>query len=219
MADQRIRFLRGEGDAYHARNASSRPRADEDPLLTALAEILPAPGGRGRVLEIGCGDGWRLDELAHRLPDWHRLGLDPSHEALCDGTGRGSFLVRGTAERLPFRDGAVDLLCFGFCLYLCDPRDLPRIAAEADRVLADGGHVAIYDFDSPRPRRNPYRHGDGLFSHKMDFSAMFAWNPCYRLVSRRVGPHPGAAADDDDARIAVTILRRLPELAFRDDVG
>lgn len=44
----------------------------------------------------------------------------------------------------------VDLIIFGFCLYLCDPQDLFRIAAGSDALLADRGLMTIL-ISIPRP--------------------------------------------------------------------
>lgn len=51
----------------------------------------------------------------------------------------------GTADGLPDIK-PVDLIIFGFCLYLCDPQDLFTIAANSDRLLVDKGVMAVYDF-------------------------------------------------------------------------
>ena len=45
----------------------------------------------------------------------------------------------GTADKLPFEDQSVDILVYGFCLYLCDREDMFNIAAEANRVIKSSG--------------------------------------------------------------------------------
>jgi adenylyltransferase/sulfurtransferase len=42
---------------------------------------------------------------------------------------------------------ALDLVLFGFCLYLVDRKLISRVVAEADRVLKDTGFLGIVDFD------------------------------------------------------------------------
>ena len=86
------------------------------------------------VLEIGCGQGLRLQELKNKK-NWITNGLDPSFEAFKNGKRKGINVYQGTADKLPFNDRSMDILIYGFCLYVCDYEDLFQIAAEADRVL------------------------------------------------------------------------------------
>lgn len=215
---QRERFTASEGDAYFRRNPVTEDdlaaKAAEDPLLATLERLdLRAP----RVLELGAGNGWRLRCLQQRYPEARCHGLDPSAAATADGAARfaGIQLVRGTCERLPFADRSFDAVLFGFCLYLCDPGDWFRIAAEADRVLAADGFVAIFDFYSEVPTRTPYAHADGIHSIKLDYSRLFSWNPLYQRVIHEIKPYPAAAgARAPDDQVAVTVLRRRPEPAW-----
>lgn len=214
---QREAFTGGEGDAYHRRNRVGRGEllraAEADPLLAELVALRPAPR---TVLEVGAGNGWRLAALHERLPGVRCHGLDPSAEAVADGAREFPevALVRGTAERLPFADRAFDLVALGFCLYLCDRDDLFRIAAETDRVLAEDGVVAVYDFHPDEPHRRAYAHAPGVHAWKMDHARLFSWNPAYRELVRSVLPHPGSGGDDPDDRVAVTLLRRSTDGAY-----
>lgn len=194
-------FMAGEGDAFYTRNQSvltgDERIAAGDPLLPFLAEMKPFPA---RVLEIGCANGWRLNRL-RALGATACHGIDPSQAAITQGAQDypALHLRVGTAESLPFADAAFDLVVFGFCLYLCDPGDHFRIAAEADRVLADGGALVIYDFDPPQPYRNPYAHQPGVHAYKMDFSRLFLAHPHYTLRDKRSAAHgPAGRANPDD---------------------
>ena len=204
---QRDLFLVSEGDRYFRRNPMAEGELDDlgegDPLLRGLVRAGLRPR---RVLEIGAGNGWRLACLRRRDPEIRCEGLEPSREAVADGSRRfpGVGLVRGTAESLPYGDRSFDLVIFGFCLYLCDRGDLFCIAREADRVLEARGHVAILDFFADTPRRTPYEHSEGVFSHKMDYARMFLWSPLYRSVYRETLPYPGSEEDS----LAVSILQR-----------
>ncbi len=214
---QRGAFLAGEGDAWFRRNhvtaEALEQRAAEDPLLRCLER---APVRPGRVLEIGCSDGWRL-ELIRRRYGAECTGLEPSSEAVAKGRELYPALElhRGTAEQLPAPERFFDLVIFGYCLYLCDRQDLFKVAAEADRVLCDGGILAIYDFHSPVPYRNPFAHREGVYSYKMDYARMFTWNPVYRILHQEIGAHPDSDPTDPDNVIAVSILQRRVEGAFQ----
>ena len=206
---QRDGFLDGAADDWFDRN---RGAVDETPLARfddVIARHL-RPGGA--LLEIGCADGRRLRRLDHLGPSQSRLtGIEPSGRAV--ETGRaddpGLELVVGTADDLPFDDLAFDTVVFGFCLYLCDPALLPRIVAEADRVLADHGTLAIIDFDPPGPRRREYRHQPGLWTHKMDYAAPFLAYPAYSLAeSLSISHHAAEWSEDESERVGLKVLRK-----------
>jgi SAM-dependent methyltransferase len=201
VTKQRDTFAAGEGDAWFLRNADVTESVVDDRIASHVA-----PGGD--VLEIGCSDGRRLASLASSTG--RRVGVDPSAAAI--GVGRDRWpeleLHVGSADALPV-DGPFDVVVFGFCLYLCDRELLPRIVAEGDRVLRDGGTLAIVDFDPPFPTRRAYRHRDGLWSWKMDYASLYAAFPSY-VVAEKVPLHHDAPAwtADERERVALTILKK-----------
>jgi len=207
---QRDIFLAGEGDAYFRRNASGYDpaRAAENPLPLATVRRYLRPGAR--VLEIGCANGLNLERL-RRDPGCAGSGIDPSAGAIA--AGRQAFpgldLQVATADRLPFADASFDLVWFGFCLYLVDRPLLPRVVAEADRVLKDGGFLAIVDFDPDAPVRRRYSHAAGVSSFKTDHARMFLGFPQYVLAEKRPFSHAGERWDADPGeRVAVQVLAK-----------
>ena len=130
-------------------------------------------------------------------------------ETLAALTAAGYKGVVGTAESLSLPDRSVDLLIYGFCLYLCDRDDLFSIAAEAHRVLKPESWLAILDFWSPYQRVNAYHHRSGIESYKDDLPAMFSWHPSYVITDHRLRHHSTRAHTDDPQEwIGVTLLRR-----------
>ena len=189
------------------------PRAGSDLLLSELdrSELRATS-----VLEIGCANGWRLELLRQK---WNARcsGIEPSAEAIADGQRRfpALDLRRGTSDLLPFEEASFDLVILGFCLYLCDRRDLFRSAAEVDRVLRDDGHVVIFDFHPPTPYRNRYHHRPGVDVFKMDYSRMFTWNPAYRLLTLAKHDHAGGpVSSNPDDTVSVAVLRKASLLAY-----
>jgi ubiquinone/menaquinone biosynthesis C-methylase UbiE len=71
-----------------------------------------APAASGAVLDLGCGTGFFLAELARTHPG--AVGLDISHEMLTVSEQYipGARLVTGDAEQLPFQPGSFDAV---FC--------------------------------------------------------------------------------------------------------
>jgi SAM-dependent methyltransferase len=126
---------------------------DELPLWSApfglrLLESVPLVVGAS-VLDVGCGAGFPLLELAHRLGPGARLvGVDPWAGALARARAkvraqdaRGVLLVRGVAERLPVRDASCDLVVSNNGLN--NVQDLGAALAECARVTRPGGRLAF----------------------------------------------------------------------------
>lgn len=107
-----------------------------DPVAEAIEALLPEGGHR--LLDAGCGDGWYLNALLIRHPDWCGAGVDISRDAIMAATDQPCAAVWCTADlrRLPFRDG-----CFTAVLDVLTPASY----AEFARVLtADGLLVKVY---------------------------------------------------------------------------
>lgn len=205
-------FLESEGDSWLSRNREKlRQNKDHDPVLRLIRDN-KLQGDC--VLEIGCANGWRLQELQTIWPDAQFHGLDPSSEAAA-WSSSSVHIRKGTADALPYQDAYFDFVIFGFCLYLCDRGDLFRIAAEADRVLKENGILIVYDFYSPEPYRNPYTHQPGVFSYKMDYSRLFSWNPAYKKIAQIIEPHYGMA-DHSDNYIGAFAFRKNPAGGWTD---
>ncbi len=208
---QKDAFIGGEGDAWYRRNEQHLREPGPDIVLSTLEEMRVAPKS---VLEIGCSNGYRVAKICER---WGAagFGVDPSGTAVADGRSRfpSLSLEVGTADALPCADGQFDLVIFGFCLYLVDPRLHLRCVAEADRVLADSGLLVIHDFIEPIPYYNDYAHLPGIRSHKMEFSRFFLASPAYRLLRRQMTASEHGVPEPDQA-IGVDVLAKNYAAAF-----
>jgi len=208
MSSQRDTFLGGEGDAWFTRNEAALKDRDWscDPVAR---KVMTLAAGGGRVLEIGCGDGSRLEWLRSQGLDV--AGLDPSARAVARARERGVPAVQGTADALEFADASFDVVIYGFCLYLCDDADLFRIAQQGDRVLRTPGWLLILDFDSASPLYRPYHHVPGLMSRKMSYQSMFSWHPSYSLASFEKFDHASVQwTDDPQEWVSLACLRKNP---------
>jgi len=138
---------------------------DELPLWSApfglrLLEAVPLEP-TATVLDVGCGTGFPLLELAHRLGPRARLvGVDPWPGALGRAQAKSRaqqasrvVLVRGVAERLPLRDGAVDLVVSNNGLN--NVQDLRSALRECARVVRPRGRL-VFTMNLPETMRAFY---------------------------------------------------------------
>ena len=205
--DQKTIFLKSEANAWYSRNRKNL-KLEGDPILAACEPIL-ASETISSILEIGCGNGLRLEHLS-KITGAKVFGLDPSPLAISEAKFNGISAEVGTADRLPWPDASMDLVVFGFCLYLCDREDLFKIVSEADRVLKNPGWLVILDFYSRDQEIRPYKHSEGVNSYKMDYSKAFTWHPGYTSYNQTVTSHAnrGKFIDDPNEWIATTTIRK-----------
>jgi SAM-dependent methyltransferase len=215
---QRDIFREHEGNKFFERNEKCLASTSHvKSLVTERIAYHLAPAKKARVLEVGCASGDNLAAL-NSLKPIEGFGVDPSGDAI--RAGKKSFsefdLHVGTADSLPFDDGCMDVVWFGFCLYLIDRALLHRVVAEADRVLNDGGLIAIHDFDADVPCVRPYSHYQGLNSYKMNYSGMFLCDPAYSLVEKLSFNHADMKwTSDVQQRLGLWICRKSVNLGYR----
>lgn len=222
LLSQKEIFKNGEAAQWYERNKGKYNPSDDLVLQTIREyDLLPNSGlPYTTILEIGCSVGYRLKALKDYYDsrviknNYSYCGIDPGihHGIERMDSLDGCWIEYGTADKLPFNNKSVELLLFGFCLYLCDPDDYFRIAAEADRVLRPGAYMIIEDLPKPIGRKTlgrktffrvPYKHKHGVFCHHYDFSRLWAWNPNYKIIRK----YEKIKVDSERMR-QVTVLRK-----------
>lgn len=139
-----------------ARQWGVRARTFDAFVTQVLAPLEREQGRALRILDLGAGNGWlsaRMISRGHsavaidiRIDDVDGLGAGRPYAA----TLRRMFSrVAASFDALPLRRRAFDLVVFDASLHYAT--DLTPVLAEAVRVLAARGHVAI--LDSPFYRR------------------------------------------------------------------
>ena len=179
------------------------------------------------VAEVGCSDGWRLKQIYKEFEQLYSkqscclFGIDPSQDGIVQGNkpdeisrhrnknfGNYLWLYQSTSNLLPYVDKNVDILVFGFCLYLVPPELLTETMKEADRVLTDGGYLIIYDFFNENQKFCDYKHNEKIKVNKMDFTKMFLWHPSYRLIEHITVDHKDGEGDDENDRVGISVLKK-----------
>ncbi len=99
-------------------------------------------GQAGGILEVGCGTGVIVEELARTTPARVAgLDIDPAMLTLTTRQENRAIYVQGDAHALPFPDDSFDAaVCHYLLLWLADPaqgvREMARVVKPNGRVLA-----------------------------------------------------------------------------------
>lgn len=121
-----------------------------------IREIPLDPQGSWNILEVGCGTGYNLINLAKRFPNAKLTGLDVSTDMVeLSKKNTLAFGERVNVIEQPYTlgdtawNGQLDLVLFSYSLTMINPqwKDL-ILQAKAD--LKPGGYVAVTDFHDSR---------------------------------------------------------------------
>jgi SAM-dependent methyltransferase len=146
MSDSDTRGLYGSDRSRLARYLDRRERRKPDPLVREHRRRLLA-GLRGRVIELGCGDGRNFEHY----PDTVELvlAIEPDPAARAEAVLRAAEcatpieVVEGVADRLPAVDAGFTAAVS--CWYLCSVPDQASALRELRRVLEPGGELRFYE--------------------------------------------------------------------------
>jgi ubiquinone/menaquinone biosynthesis C-methylase UbiE len=170
---------RGAVSRVYARYAGSRRKqrawAADNPGNAAirgeaLAHLLrlaaPQIAGSGAILDVGCGTGWWLRQLAEagvapgRL---HGIDIQPERVEAARRAVPGAEIEVGDATRLPFPDESFTVvLQLTLLSSLGSHRAIREALGDGMRVLAQGGLLLVYEPRVPNPlNRHTLRLTDG----------------------------------------------------------
>ena len=112
-------------------------------LISRVLEFVRRTAPLGRAVDVGCGSGQNTRLLAPHFTSVLATDISPAQIAEAAATNPHD-AVRyevAPAEEILAPDGSVNLVTASTCYHYFDR---PRFLAEADRVLAPGGVIAIY---------------------------------------------------------------------------
>lgn len=146
-----------------------------------IADLAPPPGGT--ILEIGCGTGRNLIQIARAYPGRPCFGLDVSAEMLA--TARQSVAKAGLAERIVLKQAdatgfdpqalfgraGFDRIVISYALSMIPPWQ--GVVEEALRRLSPGGELHIVDFGDQAGLPAPFR------------AALNRWLTLFHVTPRR----------------------------------
>lgn len=109
----------------------------------------------GKVADLGCGGGYNIKRMLEMSAKAQFLGLDISDESVKkaqkvnkDEIGKRVKIIKGSAERLPFKDNSIDLItAFETVFFWKDPE---KAFSEIYRSLVkDGCFAVINNYGDP----------------------------------------------------------------------
>jgi ubiquinone/menaquinone biosynthesis C-methylase UbiE len=119
-------------------------------VIPPISRIVQDRGDELRVLDVGCGTGRTLHQLAIAHPRLRYYGLDLSPYYIQHAREQLSgiehlSLVADNAERMPFRDGYFDAVTSVYLFHELPKKARRNVYADMFRVLKPGGVVVIED--------------------------------------------------------------------------
>jgi SAM-dependent methyltransferase len=173
----------------------------------------------GQLLDVGCGAGWLLVELARSGVAQERLhGVELIESRIA--TARRALPradVQGAdARRLPYESGAFDVVTmFTLLSSLPDATSAQTALAEGRRVLAPGGVLLVYEPRRPNPLNNATRL---ITARDLDRALGPGWSEATLTVfpplARRLGAFAGGLYPVL-ARVRPLLTHRLAAFADR----
>jgi len=175
-------FLKEEGDNFFKRNQQHFNASNDIVIKNLMKEDLK----NKKILELGCSNAWRLNELQKMEPLGLYYGVDPSKLAIEDGTKNTEHinLTVGTADELGvYENNFFDIILIPFVFMYIDRSLLFKSISEIDRVLNNNGKLIITDFYSNRQRKNVYKHTENTFIYKQNYYEIFVNSKNYFLCN------------------------------------
>lgn len=214
MANNKKFFEDGEANEYFNRNKNQFELSQVGKVIELLSDWLnPFKNDISSILEIGCGSGDRLNQIANNLSA-NGYGVEPSTEAVSYIENKFPTLKvkLGFGDDIPFNQ-KFDLVHLGFFLYLVDRELYLRCISEADRLIKPGGFLSIIDFDTPLPYSNTYHHETKVHSHKINNSEVFVASGLFSVINKFHFSNENLFFDKDiNERMSLTLLYKETDI-------
>jgi ubiquinone/menaquinone biosynthesis C-methylase UbiE len=192
--DRDVRAFDERAASYESGRHGQLHKEISDRVVELALSLVPAPR---RVLDVGCGTGYALRQLAARLPQASGfLGIDAASKMIETAWSASSderlAFQQGTAERLPADDRAYDLVVS--TTSFDHWADQAAGIRECARALAPGGTLVLTDQFSNLLWPTMLGRRRGKARTRTRVTRMIAaaglrdpqWHPCYALIIQSV---------------------------------
>ena len=206
-------FLEYEGDSFFTRNLNNLNNINDDIIIKNIINNNILDNSKN-ILEIGCSNGWRLNELYNINSNNNYYGIDPSQKAINYGKinyQNINFKISTCDELLFYENKKFDLILVPFVFMYIDRELLLKSISEIDRILNNNGILIISDFYSNRQRKNNYKHIDNSYIYKQNFYEIFLSTKNYFLNKLECFSHNTSNNNDnyDDTCYYVELKKDL----------
>lgn len=195
------------------------PRIFLDHVLPQLPDLAARLQDGGRVLDVGCGGGWGVVQLAERFPGTHCVGIDIEPDSI--DLARRLIAERGLTDRCEARvhsveemaeDGTYDVATSFLVVHEIPPAAKAAAFAAIARALKPGGYFLIFDEVYPET-------DEGLRTMPTRFAALAQWyevtwgnvvdtRSALHALCRKAGLH--LAAETSFSRFAIILATKPP---------
>ncbi|OUL34769.1 hypothetical protein BV372_13030 [Nostoc sp. T09] len=208
-------FLEREGNQWFKRNKKVLVDHTEIDWALHLIDLLKPKREIKNIVDLGCANGWRLNQLSEKFGDINLVGIDASLEAIQDGKQRYPHLnlYQGLLKNIPI-NYQFDLVIIGAVMHWIDRENLVKTIAEIDRLTADGGILLLGDFLPDYPQRRHYHHlpNEQIYTYKQDYAKIFEALVTYKEIAKITSNHDqrelGIQVCDSSSRWVCTLLQK-----------
>ena len=153
----------------------------------------PDFSGIKAILDLACGPGGWVLEVAREHPDIRVIGIDISRsmiqfaqaQATSRGYGNASFMVMDVKQPLAFEDASFDLVNERTLFGVMAPGEWPQLLAECKRVLRPGGIIRLTELEMPETTSPALNE---LWD--IDARAFYKSRRSFSVDGRRIGINP-----------------------------
>jgi ubiquinone/menaquinone biosynthesis C-methylase UbiE len=179
---------RKEAEVYQA-DASSTMRdqitrgREVEAIVSALRHLRGSGAPVRQLLDIGCGNGYLLEEIRRRMGDVSLSGLEYTPELVQIARERNvenCEIVQGDVRHIPFAEASHDVVVTERCIInVMDQDDQAKSLNEVARILRPGGYyICIEAFTDGLENLNAARRELGLEPNDMPYHNLWfdkAW--------------------------------------------
>jgi len=127
----------------------------ERAFRAAITDLALTAPNDGPIMDLGCGTGSQLLQLARLAPGRELIGIDIDTAILERARGKltaagvSARLLHGSADALPLDDTSVVVAITSLVMHHLTPATRLRTLVELARVLQPGGRLIVVDWGKP----------------------------------------------------------------------